>query len=73
MALHFQASKEKETLSVEEVSTESVSGDPLGLAVDIEVAKIARKNLTTSEGLTAAKSISGATLDNVEQEKRVEV
>jgi hypothetical protein len=73
MALYFQASKENETLSVEEVPAKALSGDPHELAVDVEVTKIASENLTTSEGLPATETVSGVTADDVEREKRAEV
>jgi hypothetical protein len=52
----------------EEVPAETLSRYPCGLAMDAEVAKIASKNLTTSDGGTA-----GATPDDAKQERRVEV
>jgi hypothetical protein len=73
MVLRFQALKEKETLVVEEVPAETPSRDHHEIVVDVEVAKIASENLTTSEGQDAAKIVAGTTPDDVEQEERPEV
>jgi hypothetical protein len=42
--------KEKEVPMVEEVPTETPSGDHRKIALDIDVAKIASENLTMAEG-----------------------
>jgi hypothetical protein len=48
--LLFQALKDKGVPMVEEVPTKAPSGDHHEIVVDVEVAKIASENLTTSEG-----------------------
>jgi hypothetical protein len=56
ISLLFQALKQKEVLMVEDVLTETPSGDHHEIAVDIEVTKIASENLTASEGRDAAET-----------------
>jgi hypothetical protein len=58
---------------VEEVPTEAPSEDHREIAVDVEVAMIACKNLTTSEGQDVVETVIGVTHDDVEQEERAEV
>jgi hypothetical protein len=68
ISLIFQALKEKEVPMVEEILTKTPSGDHRKIVVDIEVAKIASENLTTSEGRDAVETITGVTHDNAEEE-----
>jgi hypothetical protein len=57
--------KEKEDPMVEEVPTETPSGDHRKIAMDVDVAKIASKNLTPSEGRDTAETIASVTHDDV--------
>jgi hypothetical protein len=52
---------------------ETPSGDHHEIVVEVEVMKIVNENLTTSEGQDAVETVAGATPDDAEQEKRVEV
>jgi hypothetical protein len=69
ISLLFQLLKEK----VEEVPIDTPSGEYREIAVDVEVAKIASENLTTSEGQDATETVAGVTHDDAEQEERVDV
>jgi hypothetical protein len=71
--LLFQALKEKEVPMVEEVPTETPSRDYHEIAMDVEVTKSARGNLTMSEGQDIAETVTGTPHDDAEQEERAEV
>jgi hypothetical protein len=73
VALRFQALKEKEDLLVEDAPAETTFGDHRKIVVDVDVAKIANENLTTSKGQDVAEAVAGVTPDSAEQEKRAEV
>jgi hypothetical protein len=69
----FKVLKEKGVPMVEEVLTETPFGNHHEIVVDIDVTKIARENLTVSEGRDAAVTVAGTTRDDAVEEERVEV
>jgi hypothetical protein len=73
VVLRFQVLKEKEDQMVENVPTETPSGDHCEGAMEVEVARIASKNLTASSGQGAAKTVAGVAPNGAEQEETAEV
>jgi hypothetical protein len=58
---------------VENDLVETPFGDHLEPAVDLEIAKIASQNLTTSDGQGATRTIGDMTLNVADEEERAEV
>jgi hypothetical protein len=66
IALHFQALEEKDDPVAEDDPAKTHSRDHVEAVVDAELTKIENENLTTSECRDAAKTTTGATLDDAE-------